>query len=191
LLYFSALDLSRNMNVVGAVDLDAYNSIEGDGEEKIARMDEYLTISDVGSASGAAAQLQDIKALKGPMIGNNEELPVLQSIDFDSDNPYSISLHFSKAMDQSSVESNLQFVNTSSGIGVPYMTLWLGNSLHLLVDLNDFGEAPTEKGLPVTRPLSDGTSYKVILDSAASDRSGNMLANEDPGELTKTVMIDI
>jgi hypothetical protein len=187
--YFSALDLSRNVNVVGKLDLDAYNAI--DSEEKIERINEYLEIADVGSASSASSILRDIKTLKTPVEGGgDDQAPIVQSIEFDADNPYSISVQFSKPMDHASVAEHLTLLRDDVVISpVSYMPLWLGNRLYLLVDQNDFEADPLDSGLPDTRPLLAEETYTIQINPAAVDTFGNMLANTVLEDLTASVTI--
>jgi hypothetical protein len=185
--YFSALDLSRSVSVVGAIDFDACNAVADD--KKIELMDNYLEITDVGSTRAASSRLRDVKNLNAPAAGDGGVSPIVQSIDFHSDNPYSVSITFSKPMDQESVEEHLTLMG-DGGAPVPYMPLWLSNRLHLLIDRNNFDNPPLENGLPDNVPLQSGQTYTIQINQGASDRAGNPLANTDRQDLRATVTIN-
>lgn len=173
ILYFSALNKATTTVVSGEIDTVKVR----DGET----VDEFLTITETASALGAVSQIQDIEILTPQQPDTDTgSAPVVQQFHTSSENLYSISMDFSKYMDKTTVESNLEFVDAADA-AIANMKIWIYKSLHLVPDLDVTGLGDSS----TTSPLAFATAYTVTLGDGTRDAYSWDLGDAD-GTLPKT-----
>ena len=153
-LYFSALNNTVNKVVTGKVDIvQARNG---------AAATDYLSIKETASAVGATAKIQDIAVLKATRPesdpGGNPTATFVAS----DENKNSVSIVFSKYMDNQSVLDNLTFQEDTYSAAVDYLPIWINKTLHLIPDTDGLVNS-------TGAPLLDNYSYTVTLGTAIND----------------------
>lgn len=153
-LYFTARDKSATSATILSGVIDTNKLRQGYAESQ------YLTITTVASALGAAAQVNDIEVLtpKSPVVDPGYAPVIIQY----QTSLYAEGIQFSKYMDKSSVEAALSFVVNSSGAAVPYMPVWFLQSLYLIPDLDGLTNAATTS-------LNSTTCYALRLTETPKD----------------------
>lgn len=160
-IYFAALEKSNETYVNGVIDSLAVR----DGLSQ----NDYLTLHNMASLQDALNVVEDIEVLRPKMPpDDNQQIPVVTATHVDTSHVYSIGVEFSEAMNTASVEAALSFME-SGATPVPYVPLWLGNSLHIVPDrdgdLSDFN----------TMPLGYSTNYELSIAGTAEDLSGTAM----------------
>ena len=136
-LHFSALDQTSTQVVQGEIDSQAVKAGKTESE--------FLTTSDVASASDSSNRIQDIEAV-GPKVPEQDTSsgPTIQAKHPESgevtENLQSLSLEFSKFMDRASVEGALALTADSDGSSVPSVPVWIYKNLHLVPDTSGVGD---------------------------------------------------
>lgn len=162
-LYFSALNNTVNKVVTGKIDtlkvrLDAAES-------------DYLTVNETASAVDATAKIQDIAVLKPTRPESDPGSYSKATFYANGENPNSVSIEFSKYMDNQAVLNNLTFQDGASS-DVAYIPLWIYKTLHLIPDTDGVTNS-TGSGL-----LSNQT-YTVTLASSINDYYGFPIDNSN------------
>ena len=156
-LYFSALDQSRNVVVTGKIDTQKVAS----GSPK----SEYLSINDTAQASGAVSRINDIEVIKPTVISYEAGYPV-PTVYSDPDNLYSISIDFSKYMNNDDVLDKVKILDSANS-DVDYMPVWAYKSLHMIPDTSTDGLGDTVDGA-----LATNASYTISIPAGTKDNSG-------------------
>ncbi|WP_320822364.1 hypothetical protein [Reinekea sp.] len=180
ILYFSALNLDSNTVVMGEIataDI-AFASSSAD----------YLTIQESASASGAASAVQDIEVINATALIDDNELPIVLEVFTDSENMFSLSVDFSEPMDHASVEASLSLTSSQNiepegdDGAIPFMSLWIGSTLHMVPDLQNSQPdvSPWDASLallfPSTVPMTFGETYTLGgFATSMTDRFDNPL----------------
>ncbi|MCH8500757.1 MAG: hypothetical protein LAT77_02475 [Aliidiomarina sp.] len=81
----------------------------------------------------------------------------------------SVTIEFSQAVDRDSVEANLQLRHASTHAEVPYLPVWLENTLHLVVSLDGF-ENEQRTALPADQ------SFYLSFGAGMVDAAGRAIA---------------
>ena len=88
---------------------------------------------------GQLIAIDDVIDLRIPAPAPNHELTTANVI-FDKSLGAVITVEFSQAVDRASVESHLQVRHASTHAVVPYLPVWLENTLHLVVSVDGFDD---------------------------------------------------
>ncbi len=146
-LYFTARDMQATAATIYSGVIDTVKLHQG------LPQDQYLTLQAVASATGSAAQVKDLEVLS-PQVSpiNPGYVPYIADV---SKSIYSEGLTFSKYMNNSRVESNIQ-LTTKAGATVPYLPVWILASLYIVPDLNGLGNV-------TTTPLDESVCYAVNM----------------------------
>jgi hypothetical protein len=181
-LYFSALALDANEVVMGEIDTTKVFTANTEAD--------YLTIQQTASASGAMSAVQDIEVIKAISLIDDGVTPRVEEIFTDSENMFSLSVDFSEPMNQKTVEGAMSLTSKeefgAEGIdgAVPFMSMWIGNTLHMVPDLQrsepDVPPSDWNASLalvyPTTVPMSFKETYTVGgFSHTMTDLFGNSL----------------
>ena len=156
-MYFSALDQSRNVVVTGKIDTQKVAS----GSPK----SEYLSINDTAQASGAVSRINDIEVIKPTVISYEAGYPV-PTVYSDPDNLYSISIDFSKYMNNDDVLDKVKILDSANS-DIDYMPVWAYKSLHMIPDTSTDGLGDTVDGA-----LATNARYIISIPAGTKDNSG-------------------
>ena len=173
ILHFSGLNKTNNEVITGEINAEAFSE---DAED-------FLTLTEVSSSHGAISQIQDIEVLFSSETPDNDGTNANATVYQNMDNLYSMSVAFSKPMDRDEVESllTLTSANISENIennAIPYMPVWVNQSLHLIPDLDDLSDSSS------TTPLSRGETYTLNLSNTAEDIFGMPMAADINSTIT-------
>ena len=165
-LYFSALNMAKNVVVTGEIDTSKINK----GENI-----EAITINESLSAIGASSAVSDIEIIPSkPTESDTEEPPKITTVHHDSENLYSMSIDFSQHMNHASIDDNL-ILNSSKNEGpkkdglIPTLEVWVNKTLHLIPDLDGLGNSET-------KPMTPGNTYTLNLaKDSVEDKYGRFL----------------
>lgn len=165
-LYFSALD--KSVNVVKTGKIDTVKVRNGDPES------EYLTLQETASALGADSSIKDISIIK-PLApeADTGSAPsiVTDGIHMNSENPYSVSVEFSKYMDRDTVADHLNIVSSDLGEGtdgvIAYIPVWVYKTLHLIPDLST-----DTLGDSISQGFTAAQTYTLDFESGMKDSYG-------------------
>jgi hypothetical protein len=171
--------------VTGTVDMFKARKLADQGTLRLTAITEYVDLRETASASGAASAIQDIEVLKPLRSPENPGgTPYVSKIHMNRENLNSVSIEFSKYMDNDSVLEGLTFTDDDNGFDVPYLPVWTYQTLHLIPDISDRGLGDTEsKGLD---PL---TNYTVTVATTSDDYYGTPIGWVDSAdELTASIL---
>lgn len=176
-LHFSALNKVNNTVVTGEIDTLKVRKAEGD--EELADAD-AITLYNLASAQGAVSAVQDLEVLtpKKPDQDTGSS-PVVTQVHQDINNPYSMSVDFSKYMHHGSVDGALTITSSEPEEGpdqngvIPALKVWIHKTLHLIPNLNGLGTAKTPA------PMSLGKTYTLNLADTIVDSYGWNLSQAD------------
>lgn len=164
-VHFSALNRASNTVVTGKVDTKKVQ----DGAE----VNQYLTVVESASASGAASEIRDIEVIRAISQEAEAAETTITGFSVSPENVYSASLHFSNSMNKQSVADSLIFKKTNTADGeVDALKLWLGKTLHLVPALNGLitGESS---------PLAFATEYQLgVTANQVTSRAGQALTGD-------------
>ena len=174
-IYFSALDLARTVVVSGTIDTTLASTT--------ALQQTFLHIQDMTSAVGSSSRVQDIEGLAAlPTVAGDPGPPVVKNIFTARDNIYSMSLQFSRLMDESTVEPNTSVTALADNKSIATMKVWINDYLHLIPDLDNNGTTQPDDALldlAGTTPLSLGeVAYGIDVTTLAKDTAGDDLVSE-------------
>jgi hypothetical protein len=165
-LYFAALDQSpNNMNVLGIIDTKALKTAGFDGAES-----DYLTIQETASAIGAVAEVSDITVIQSTLPEDDPGGTSKAEYFVNGDNLHSVSIRFTKYMDQDSVLAGLSLKNDDTATQIDYIPLWVHKSLHLVPDIGSLTD-------DVGASLENNTKYSLTLAPTVIDVYGTAIDN--------------
>jgi len=153
-LYFSALNNTVNKVVTGKIDTV---KVRVDADEST-----YLTVNETASAIGATAKIQDIAVLKATRPENDPGGSPKAEFFANSENPNSVTIEFTKYMNNQSVLDNLTFKNTTDNEVIAYLPLWINKTLHLIPDSDGLTNS-TGAG------MENNKTYQVSLGTGIND----------------------
>lgn len=163
-LTFSALDLNSSTTYIGQIDVIKLRRNQTD----------YLTLREVASAIGAAAEVRDIESLRPVQPEMDTGMNPGVVVYTDRDNPYSISLNFTKYMNKESVENGLTLRDSEASSNIASFKLWIYQALHLIPDLSDSGLADNS-----TVPLDLERDYRLTLQDRVEDAWGWLVGGQE------------
>jgi len=168
-LHFSGLKKDNNKVVTGVIDTALFDPDVASSE--------YLTVTEVASASGAVSAIQDIEVIR--QVSSEVDPLTTPILDFfqSMENLFSMSIDFSASMDLDSVEANLSLVD-GSGNNIDMMKVWVNRTLHLIPDLDGLDNSST------TTALTPDTIYNLKAAAGTADKFGNKLVFDDSGQFT-------
>ena len=147
-LYFSGLEKISNKVITGLIDTYAIR----DG--KAPKDSISITESFSKSATQVDLAINDIEIIQ-PVRPESDtgHVPDITQNHFNPSNPLSISIEFSKYMDEATVLANTT-LKDSQGESINYMPVWVIKSLHIIPDLDEQGNATTV-------PLANNQTYTL------------------------------
>lgn len=156
-LHFSALDNSSNSTVMGKIDIAAMNQAGSDFPAS-----DFMSLQETATALGAATEVRQITVIE-PLrpegdIGGQPNVNFITN----RDNLNSVSMEFTKYMQEETVQDAISFIDKGTGDNVPYLPVWGYRSLHLVPDLNGLGGG-------ASKPLAPDTEYELSVTTAALD----------------------
>ena len=175
-LYFSALD--KSVNIVKTGKIDTVKVKNGEAES------EYLTLQETASAVGADSSIKDISVIKPQApdadTGSAPSI-VTDGIHLNSENPYSVSVEFSKYMDRETVADYLNIVSSDITEGtdgvIPYIPVWVYKTLHLIPDLST-----DSLGDSISQGFTAATTYTLDFQDGIQDSYGWYFDEENSDE---------
>ncbi len=171
-IFFSALDKATTVTVTGQIDVAKFKL------DPAAAESEYLTITQTASALGATSKIQDIEMIESATASTTENgnPPVIDQFYADGENIYSLGLGFSEKMNNSSLLSNVS-VSDSTTANIPYISVILGNSMHMVPDADVSTSSGGLSGLfnATTSPMQFGQTYTVSVGSGVKDAIGTQI----------------
>ena len=164
IIYFSALDITRDVVVFGSIDTTAV--------QQGLPTEQYLTLQDVGSVSGAISAVDDIEVLvPQPSETDPGGAPVIEQFHTGEGSTHGISLDFSKFMNYTSVNSA---ISLSAGASIDLLPVWISRTLHAIPDLDGLDNYSIS-------PLDKDSIYTVSVAGNAQDYWDNLLSGGDTG----------
>lgn len=152
-LYFTARDKAAASATIYSGVIDTVALQNGESESR------YLTLRQVASAVGSAAEVKDMEILtpQAPTVDPGYA-PVIGRY---AKSDYAEGIVFSKYMNKSTVETNLQ-LTADDGTAIAFLPVWFLQSLYLI---------PDRDGLlnTTTTPLAADTCYTLRVPATAKD----------------------
>ncbi|MCH8492492.1 MAG: hypothetical protein LAT53_04575 [Idiomarina sp.] len=157
---FAAVDLINNQAVIGELDLNGYFAGES--------INEYLKITPVTSASSAVAEVRDVLLISNREPEQDDGAAPVVTVSNDVLQGETITLRFSKSMNQQSVLDSLALLDETSGAEVEFIPVWFGRTLHLVPDLTGLQDSGK-------KTLSRTTQYSLQFSEDMLDSKGRAL----------------
>ena len=147
-LYFSGLEKKDNVVITGLIN--TFDIRDGKAPE------DSISITESFSATEVDLAINDIEIVQ-PVRPEDDtgNVPDITQQHFNPSNPLSISIEFSKYMDEATVLANTT-LKDKQGNSINYMPVWVIKSLHIIPDLDELGNASTV-------PLENNQTYTLDL----------------------------